>query len=373
MSLLMDALAHKLKALPPTIRANDASWKLPPAHSARPAATAIHATQSLTPGTESNRAAVRKVFVAQESKPASGKRHRLMISALVVTVIGIATYTGYQNHDSLSAANSPQRTASESLPARSSPVPTSPTGRESAPAVPIFAPNSPSTARYAESPEHPDKLTQSTDKKPNRGHDQVEPSPIRLIRSQPESDVNLQRAYTNLQGNALDLARHDYEQVTRTDPNHVDALLGLAAIAERQGRNSDAEHYRQRALIADPLDPGAQAAALSNQDSANQASIESRLKALLSAQPDSAQLSFALGNVFAKQARWSEAQQVYFNALASDNGNPDYLFNLAVSLDQMHQPKLAAQHYRMALAAAEHRPAAFNHEQANKRLSQLPP
>ena len=112
---------------------------------------------------------------------------------------------------------------------------------------------------------------------------------------------------------------------------------------------------------------------LSNNDNSNPTATESRLKTLLSAQPESAQLNFALGNVYAKQARWNEAQQVYFNAVAGDTSNPDYLFNLAVSLDQLRQPKLAAQHYRMALEAAENRPAAFDRERANKRLNQLAP
>jgi uncharacterized protein HemY len=94
---------------------------------------------------------------------------------------------------------------------------------------------------------------------------------------------------------------------------------------------------------------------------------------MLAAQPESAPLNFALGNLYAKQARWNEAQQVYFNAVAGDTENPDYLFNLAVSLDQMRQPKLAAQHYRLALDAAERRPAAFDRERLLKRMSQLQP
>jgi uncharacterized protein HemY len=64
---------------------------------------------------------------------------------------------------------------------------------------------------------------------------------------------------------------------------------------------------------------------------------------------DSAALFFALGNLYARQGRWSEAQQAYFQAYALEPDNADHLFNVAVSLDHLRQKKLAAQYYRMAL------------------------
>ena len=99
----------------------------------------------------------------------------------------------------------------------------------------------------------------------------------------------------------------------------------------------------------------------------------SRLKTLLAAQPQSAELNFTLGNLYARQRRWAEAQQAYFNAVAADADNPDYLFNLAVSLDQLRKPRPAAQHYRLALEAAARRPAAFDGEQVRRRLAELQP
>lgn len=141
-----------------------------------------------------------------------------------------------------------------------------------------------------------------------------------------------------------------------------------------KGRSADAEALRQRALVANPSDPATQAAALSGSAAeADPQTAESRLKSLLSAQPESAALNFALGNLYARQNRWPEAQQVYFNAVAADGDNPDYLFNLAVSLDHLRQPRLAGQHYRMALEAAARRPAAFDPAGAEKRLGELSP
>ena len=61
------------------------------------------------------------------------------------------------------------------------------------------------------------------------------------------------------------------------------------------------------------------------------------------------------------------------HAVAADGDNPDYLFNLAVSLDHLRQPRLAAQHYRLALEASTKRPAAFERDQVRKRLGELQP
>lgn len=358
----------------------DLEASAPPTMAATPAPTPAQ-TAAPTSNEEEHRAAIRNAFAAKETKPPSRQPLWLALGTLGLAAIGIGGYVWYQlqgmSQGSLRAANSSAPTNTAPIPERPTTIPAPQTAAPSPPAVPIFAPNLPSTATLAENPERPFKPTQRSE--PNR-HSQPGPAqereayaPVRLIRTQPEPDTNLQRGYANLQGNSLDLARRDYEQAVRNDPNNVDALLGLAAIAQRQGRTSDAERYQQRALIADPRDAGAQAAVLSNNDNSNPTATESRLKTLLSAQPESAQLNFALGNVYAKQARWNEAQQVYFNAVAGDTSNPDYLFNLAVSLDQLRQPKLAAQHYRMALEAAENRPAAFDRERANKRLNQLAP
>ena len=197
--------------------------------------------------------------------------------------------------------------------------------------------------------------------------------PIRLTRERPEPDGALQSAYAKLEAGQLDGARIDYEKALRDDPNNVDALLGLAAIAQRQGRFVDAERYQQRALDADPRSPAAQAAALSGGAAGDAATNESRLKSALAAQPESGPLNFALGNLYARQARWPEAQQAYFDAVASEPDNPDYLYNLAVALDHLRQPKLAAQHYRLAEDAAQRRPASFDRERLRARLAALQP
>jgi uncharacterized protein HemY len=100
---------------------------------------------------------------------------------------------------------------------------------------------------------------------------------------------------------------------------------------------------------------------------------ESRMKSLLAAQGELPVVNFALGNLYARQQRWSDAQQAYFKAVTADANNPDYLFNLAVSLDQLHQAKLAADYYGQALSAADGRAAAFDRALAARRMRELQP
>ncbi len=182
--------------------------------------------------------------------------------------------------------------------------------------------------------------------------------------------------YEAYQAGHLEAAKSAYDRLLRADPWNQDALQGLAAIAMRENRTNDAEALYGRILEGNPRDPTALAGLMglrSQRGQGDPVSTEGRIKFLLSTQPESPALQFALGNQYARQSRWSEAQQAYFQALAGDPANPDYLFNLAVSLDQLHQVKLAGFYYRQALTAAENRQAAFNREQAEIRLKELQP
>jgi tetratricopeptide (TPR) repeat protein len=183
----------------------------------------------------------------------------------------------------------------------------------------------------------------------------------------------LNRAYDALLADNLTDARRDYEQALRSDPKNTDALLGLATIAARQGQADKAADLYLRVLEADPKDLNAKAGLINLKGQSDPALSESRLKTLLASQPDSAALNFALGNLHARQTRWSDAQQAYFRAYTAEPDNADYLFNLAVSLDHLHQKNLAIQYYQMALNAAGTRSAAFDRIQVKSRLLELQP
>jgi len=100
---------------------------------------------------------------------------------------------------------------------------------------------------------------------------------------------------------------------------------------------------------------------------------ETRLKNLLAADPEANVLYFTLGNQYARQERWAEAQQAYFKAFATDSENPDFAYNLAISLDRLHKPRIAVEYYERALALAAKRGASFDRGAVEKRVRELAP
>ena len=98
---------------------------------------------------------------------------------------------------------------------------------------------------------------------------------------------------------------------------------------------------------------------------------EGRVKTLLAADPGAHVLFFTLGNQLAQQGRWAEAQQQYFKAFTAEPDNPDFAYNLAVSLDHLRQSKLAFEYYERALSLAGARGANFDRAAARERAAQL--
>ncbi|MDE2441806.1 MAG: tetratricopeptide repeat protein [Betaproteobacteria bacterium] len=315
------------------------------------------------PAEQTTRDSVRNAFAAKQpnvSNQPSRLSLWLALGTLGIAGIGIGGYVWYQ----LNAMS--RSSLASNTPAPPISAPQQPPPGTAAPVTPVAAYSTRSEEAGLLRPRREEAPTRPVLAAPEA------PNAIRLTRTRPEADPGLSRGQRKLQSGDIELARQDFEQVLQRDPNNTDALLALAAIAQRQGHPTDAEALRQRAWIANPSDPATQAAALSGSAAeANPQRTESRLKSLLSVQPESAALNFALGNLYSRQNRWSEAQQVYFNAVAAEGDNPDYLFNLAVSLDHLRQPHLAAQHYRLALEAAASRPAAFDHTKVEKRLDEL--
>lgn len=197
------------------------------------------------------------------------------------------------------------------------------------------------------------------------------PAELRIQRRAQLLDPGLQQAHAALERGALAQARQDFTLVLQRDPHNLDALLGLAAIALHEGSPGEAQQRYQAALTAHPRDPRALAGFLGLNGERDPEGTESRLRTLLGEQPGVPALHFALGNLLAARQRWAEAQAAYFQACSLDGSNPDYRFNLAVSLEQLRQPGPAANYYRQALEAARLRPATFNADLARERLRLL--
>lgn len=194
---------------------------------------------------------------------------------------------------------------------------------------------------------------------------------IRISRGDKiEVNADLDAGYRALQEGRMDVAQSHYQRLLQQEPRNLDALLGMAVVAGRQNRLDEAGRYYFRALEMAPKNPVAQAGMLSLLGMADPAASESRLKQLLAQQP-AAFLYFSLGNLLAAQARWSEAQQSYFEAYHMDADNPDYAFNLAVSLEHLNQPKPALTYYRRALQSLQGRGAGFERAAVEARVAHL--
>ncbi len=184
-------------------------------------------------------------------------------------------------------------------------------------------------------------------------------------------DPLVDQAYQAFQRNDLAAARDGYQRALAREPTNRDALLGLAAIDVRSGQLNSAEARYLRLLEIDPRDSHAVASLISLRGQLDPVASESRLKSLIASQPEAALLHFSLGNQYAQQSRWSEAQAAYFKAHSVDPENADYAFNLAVSLDQLHQGKLALEFYQRALAMTDKRAASFDPARARLRVQEL--
>ena len=159
--------------------------------------------------------------------------------------------------------------------------------------------------------------------------------------------ASLGRAYEAYRTGDAASASEAYRAVLEDEPRNRNALLGLAATAARAGRRDEAAAHYARVLASYPADAIARAGLLAI-DERDPARNESALKTLLRREPRAAHLHFDLGNVYAAQSRWAEAQRAYFDACRFNGDNADYAYNLAVSLDHLAQRRGALDFYRKA-------------------------
>jgi Tfp pilus assembly protein PilF len=267
------------------------------------------------------------------------------------------------------AATPPDQAAVASPPSPAAPVPAA----KPEAAAPKPAPAAQAPRREAVTPRPAPRTAEATGvaRREAPAAAPAEPA-LSFSRAAPQVHPRVAAGYAAYQAGDLAKAREEYQQALVAEPTNRDALLGLAAVEMRAQRYDVAETLYQRLLRADPRDPHATAGLLALRSrQLDPVQSESRVKTLLAANPDSGVLYFTLGNQLAQQGRWPEAQQAYFRAHTADPDNPDFAFNLAVSLDQLRQPGLALEHYRRALALAEKRVANFSTEAARTRIQQL--
>jgi len=328
------------------------------------------------------RKAARQMFAAKEPTPPPSGRHRFAMAIgggglLAALALGGWFWWQLQARDALAALPPPATTPAPT------PLPT-PSSVAIAPAPAAFLPPVPPASTFFIAPE-PAEVAEAPPPPPARndpGSDvppaalakalpAAEASPIRVASARKKPDTTLLRAWEAFNRGEFTLARLSWQKALAADPHNSHALHGLAALAMQQERPDEAAEYYLRALAADPGDALALAGLALLRTHTDHLQTESQLKVLIARQPESPHLHFALGNLYASSARWADAQQSFFRAHVSDPTNPDYLFNLAVSLDQLRQPRLAALHYQRALTAAKDRPPGFDPAKAQARLKAL--
>lgn len=361
----------------------------PTAPAARPSVAPAQETTTRRPTPTANASQsqaeqkqAKNLFEAKTPTPPANSNRKfalaLGISTLVAT-LAIGAYFWWQLQPKSSLT--PLRTTSPPPPPASPPsspllalpnaaVPPAPTFTASPPASPQ------DRAAANEADEEEETLRPTKSVSPRRSAEtfsapQAAESPVKISRAPLRVNPALARGYELFERGELSAARLEYERVLKSDPQSIDALHGMAAISLRENRPDAADHYFQRVLVADPQDAHAIAGLANLRGGNNPAAAESRLKGIVAAQPELAAPQFALGNLLAAQERWSEAQQAYFKAYSVEPGNPDILFNLAISLEHLRQAKLAAQYYALAIEAANRRPSTFDPAQAAARLRAL--
>jgi tetratricopeptide (TPR) repeat protein len=179
----------------------------------------------------------------------------------------------------------------------------------------------------------------------------------------------LAEAYSAYESGQLGLAETKFTQVLSIDSKNITALLGLGGIAASQNQPRVAMKYYQQALEVKPesLVVYEAIANLSSNIELNSEWNDS-LKKMVNIYPNSAILQYALGNLYSSNNDWLAAQECYFKAFAEDMNNPDFMVNLAVSLDHLGKYPLAAQYYTRALALEDSQEINFDVYTIKNRL-----
>ena len=169
-------------------------------------------------------------------------------------------------------------------------------------------------------------------------------------------------------------AESEYRALVQKYPKNLEALRGLALVAVVTGRYQLALSQYVKILRYYPKDAVAIAdlANLRGTNGGNVYELEASLRGALGQVPAAnGRLYFALGNLYAGQGRWAEAQKSYFEAYSGDSANPDYAYNLAVVLDYLNKPAQAGVFYQRALELAQRSPSGFDASTAAERIRQL--
>jgi tetratricopeptide (TPR) repeat protein len=376
--------------LPKAPRATPAPELEPLEPLAKSAASAARSRTGAEPATDdAARATARKVFEAKFSEPNPRMPFYITVGVLGLFAVGTAVYFWYQLRPPSPLVNlNPPRNAEASIAAAPPPSPApTPVAAATAPREPAI-PGLPGSPAPAAAPRAPTRSPTPAIPAAPRETPRLAPAPASeksllaaapiaeprtlVSRRAPEVNPKVGAGYAAYVAGDMTKARAEYEDALRDEPTNRDALLGLGALDVRAGRYESAEALYLKVLQVDPRDPEAQAALLAlRAGRSDPLATESRVKSMLAVDPAAHALNFTLGNQFAQQNRWAEAQQEYLKAFAAEPDNADFAYNVAVSFDHLHDKPQALEYYRRAITLARSRGASFDLASAQARAAQL--
>jgi len=181
-------------------------------------------------------------------------------------------------------------------------------------------------------------------------------------------------AFNAFQQGDYSRARQLYQKALAENALSRDAVMGLAALAAVERDYTRAADYYRQLLDYDPSDRAAFEGLIGLPEQGGDAvDMESRLRTYLKHDPNSARAYSKLGQILARQQRWYDAQQSFFNAYRLDSSNPAYALNVAIALDHLRKYTPAKQYYERVLQMAETQPEglSLNLVSVRKRLTAL--
>lgn len=182
----------------------------------------------------------------------------------------------------------------------------------------------------------------------------------------------VQQGYLAYQAKDFNAASGFYGKALEFDPYDRDTNLGVAATAQAMGDFKLAEDRYRHLLTLDPADEVAFSALLNLSVAGDQgAIIEYELAQHVVYVNNPQELYAILGNYYSQQQRWSKAESAYAIASSGSISNPDFLFNYAVTLDNLGRTSQAAEYYSQALVGINNASYSFDAEAVRLRLQSL--
>ena len=336
------------------------------------------------PVPQADRDAARSVFTAKQAGPAASNRKKwAAVAGLLFLIAAAGAYFWWEwkrlNAPTVAAPWPPRKAAPPAPQAATGTAATAKPADTVASASgmpPIAAPNTAGIAGEARKTRPQPQAAEAAVMSLLRESGGAAPAtPLKMSRSldPPRVHPDIAQGYDALKRGDVAAAKRSYEAAQAAEPFNVDAQLGLGTVAARTGDRAGALRHFRSALEIDPKNPGAMAGLAAMADKSAPEQLEAQLRADLSRYPSSSALQMALGNLYASQNRWTEAQQSFFEAYRLDPENADAAYNLAVSLDHLGQARVARDYYQRSLAAGQKQSVQFDRNLVKRRIEELRP